>query len=432
MDSRQQTRNSQSSGYRGTRKEAVGSRRKPNATGVGAVAAAAESPVGSKKLSRSSSGKALESVSIGDGSSSITNGNAQTAIGVHDKRDVADLQIKSVKKQSQLGAVLEDVQIEPEGGQQAIQDGATLDSVAIEELDNLKLGVKRQRSDNSPDPEKQELNKGHYEKKSSGVLLWGFVLCCCVLMGPLGGGFAFVLTPAQFASFGLIVFWKKGQKKVWKVDKNSMPGDRLITQKSIDKMLNAVQNGGDKMLTPIENPDKLLAQMMESIPQDQRDQAARELAEFSSVIEALAKANGVEQKAVDEISGVMKNLATTPTAMQTLKGSEFDRAFSEFIVNESESDRRSIAERIIKSFSEVMQKITPDAEQFKDAKLLLQLRDNDPDAAKKAVEALVKSRETIKEKMSAFAAIKSSQDQRHDPRDIKSGVVSSKPKSITR
>lgn len=102
-----------------------------------------------------------------------------------------------------------------------------------------------------------EGNSGHYENQTKGILLIGPALCLLILLGPLGGGFAFLLTPAQFASFGLLPFFKKDEEQVWVADLSNTPLDSVVRAAERDSLVTAPIAARDGIIVPKANANEI-------------------------------------------------------------------------------------------------------------------------------------------------------------------------------
>lgn len=309
------------------------------------------------------------------------------------------------QKGQQHDTQLENVTTDTQKQQQTSADfkDTTLANVAVEETGNPEVKVKPQEIDNSPDPQKQDPNKGHYETKPSGLLMWGFILCCCVLSAPLGGGFAFVLVPAQFASFGLVVFSKKGKKKVWKLDKKSMPEDKLVTQQNLEKMVTAAENNTpDNILTPVPEGqvDKLLAEMVQGLPQEQQEKARADLSAFAAAIQALAISNGISAEDAQELTSFMDSPEKSAAIFKSLSDSGIAKNMKSFISATGDEEKHTAAEQLVKSLEKVVSEVIPGTKEFPAKELLERLKGIDPEKTKEMIDNLAKSHDLVKDNVS--------------------------------
>ncbi len=285
--------------------------------------------------------------------------------------------------------------------QSADPKNAVLAGTTIEEIEKPD---KQQEPDNSPAPQPQDPNKGHYETKPSGVMMWGFVLCCCVLSAPLGGGFAFLLTPAQFASFGLVVFWKEGKRKVWKLDKKSLPGDSLVTtQENLEEMITNAENGTpDNILTQVPDGqvDALLAEMVQGLPQEQQQQAMEDLSAFAAAMQAIAISEGMSPEEAQQMTSFIASPERNNAMLKSLHNSGIKEAMESFISAADDQAKHSAAEQLVKSLTKVTQEIAPATEDFPHKELLAQLMGNDPNLTKKLIEDLAARQDVVRKNAS--------------------------------
>ncbi len=292
-------------------------------------------------------------------------------------------------------------------------NNAVLDNVQVEEIEEKpKDKTKEQQDkDRSPEPQKQESNQGHYETKPGGLILWGLALCCCVLSAPLGGGFAFLLTPAQFASFGLIGFWKRGKRRVWKVDKRSMPEDSLVMQQDFEKLITQAENGNhDNMLTPVpENQTtSLLNDLLKDIPAEQKQKATEELNAFSAAIQALAISEGMSVKDAQEMTSFMASLGGKSNAIQSIANSDIKKAMEDFIAATDDQAKNDAAKQLVDNLQKITHEIAPATEEFPHKELLTQLMNEDPEIVKKMTETLAKRHDAVKNKINSLSGLETS------------------------
>lgn len=258
----------------------------------------------------------------------------------------------------------------------------------------------------SLDQDFKEGNKGHYEEKPSGYLFWGFVLCACVLSFPLGGGFAFLLAPAQAASMGLCVFWKRGKRKVWVVDKKSNPGDKLVTVAKNKDKLTKTADGKDKalinnvsgkegLITTKQGAENIVSSLTGSGNTELSPKAQKELAALGKTLETLSASgiDGIDSKDIKDLSKMLSD----PEQFKNIAGVIKDENMAEImdkLANASklpQNERDAIANELAKKMTSAISKL-PEAKEIITPKLEQNLAkaisSNNIEAIKQSLEPL--------------------------------------------
>lgn len=310
--------------------------------------------------------------------------------------------------------VLNNVEIVQKGDNAVLQnveiirndDNTYLDKVEIVEKNELKdVAVRTQPTNTSPKQEFEEKNKGHYEKKAGAFLFWGFVVCCCVVSAPLGGGFALVFVPPQAASFGLCVFWKGGEKKVWVIDEVSNPGDKLVSSHNIDTLVNKLENQ-DALVNPEKNSKELLANLFGN-----GDPKAME--DFENLISILDKLSENETKGFGEnVLNKFKEIITNPENIEVIQDPKIVEAVKNMQSTDQNDEiaRQKSAEELVKATNEVMAK-TPGFEDLRNSELKNEAKLDETkqkeDENEEKIAAQKKKQEEVDKKINAFQNLKS-------------------------
>lgn len=220
----------------------------------------------------------------------------------------------------------------------------------VNENNNYVLDNVTMEGDNdlSKDQEKQEDKiKGKFKDKNGILLFWGFLVCACVLSTPLGGGFAFLLTPAQLSSFALIPFFKKTKKRVYVLDKEkSNANDKLV-------VANNGKGSADKALTVAnkENIEKSLpegynyAKLSEKYPN-----LNKELWAFSTIL------HNISDKAFDKMLKAVSN-EVNENICEALKDSKLSEKLEILSDGKNKENKAKIAEDIAKDFENSFKKM---------------------------------------------------------------------------
>ena len=148
----------------------------------------------------------------------IDNTKSINKIPENNNGDYEDVELDKTEVNTNNNTILNGVDIEQENYGDA-------------ELEEIKINNNGAVLDSADIKEKDKKEDRETKEKEGSIILWGLLLCSAILLGPLGGGFAFILTPLQASSFLLVPFYSRGKKKRVYVNKkkNGNTKDRLIT-----------------------------------------------------------------------------------------------------------------------------------------------------------------------------------------------------------
>ena len=276
-----------------------------------------------------------------------------------DKVQDAKLEKVTVKTPEDQNAIVESLEVETDPKIQVSKVSVRPDN--SKNVSDVK--VRPQNETVSPDQDFQEKNDGHWENKKKGFLFWGFLVCSAVLSFPLGGGFAFLLVPAQGASMGLCVFWKRGQKKVWVVDKSNNPGDKLLATKDSDT-LGANVEGNDILNTIQEKSDILdtgqgkaneISKFLDS------PDVQKELKAFSAALNILSDSGlkDVDPKTIEDLSKILSDPKQLESISGVIKSAGIANAMDKLAKSAelSPEERNAAANELAQNLSDAISKL---------------------------------------------------------------------------
>ncbi len=282
-----------------------------------------------------------------------TDENDLNKVDIQKIEQVVKKQIKSQENNAK-DVQVQNIDVKQEDDLQNDLNNAVLDGVNIEEnpenqavLDDVRIAQNNKDNQLSKDQDKQE-NNGHYEERDGHALLWGLLICSCVLLGPLGGGFAFLFTPIQLSSMLLIPFYKKGKRKVFVADKDSNPQDKLVSAKEgVDRGIFKDVKGSEVLKEVVNEKafaneilkNNKLAQYYKNLSEKEPN-ILKELPVFSTLVSSFG-GNNIQNKITDILSHENNNIANS------LVDTTFMNQINKLHAAKTEADKEKVAQDIV-------------------------------------------------------------------------------------